>query len=50
MDFFRFNEARSLKCSDISFYDDHMSVHVSKNKTDQYRKGDDVVRRGSRIS
>ena len=38
--FFRFDEARSLKCNDITFHDDYMSVYVSKSKTDQFRKGD----------
>ena len=41
--FFRFDEARSLKCNDISFHVDFMSVHVTKSKTDQFRKGDEVV-------
>ena len=41
--FLRFDEARSLKCNDITFHEDYMSVHVSKSKTDQFRKGDDVV-------
>ncbi|XP_072169816.1 integrase/recombinase xerD homolog [Diadema setosum] len=41
--FFRFDEARSLKCNDITFHDNYMSVYVSKSKTDQFRKGDEVV-------
>lgn len=41
--FFRFDEARSIKCNDISFHEDFMSIHVTKSKTDQFRKGDDVV-------
>ena len=41
--FLRFEEARSLKCNEITFHEDYMSVHVSKSKTDQFRKGDQVV-------
>ena len=41
--FLRFDEAKSLKCHDITFHENFMSVHLSKSKTDQFRKGDDVV-------
>ena len=41
--FLRFDELSNLHCNDISFYDDHFSIHINKSKTDQYRLGSDIV-------
>ena len=41
--FFRFDELSSLRCNDISFNVDHLSIKLHKSKTDQYRLGDVVV-------
>ena len=39
-----------LRCCDVSFHADGMSLHIASSKTDQYRQGDSVlvVRSGSR--
>ncbi len=41
--FLRFDEATELRCCDISFAPDSMSVHIRSSKTDQYRQGDSVL-------
>ncbi|XP_030846300.1 uncharacterized protein LOC115926073 [Strongylocentrotus purpuratus] len=41
--FLRYDEARSLKCNDVSIYDDYISLNIAKSKTDQYRQGNSVV-------
>ncbi len=41
--FLRFEEAISLRCKDIKFHEHYMSVFLFKSKTDQYRKGDNIV-------
>ena len=41
--FLRFDELISLKCNDIVFHSDHMSISIRKSKTDQYRLGNQVV-------
>ena len=41
--FFRFNELAALAIQDISFSETHLTVKVTKSKTDQYRKGNEVV-------
>ena len=41
--FLRFNELNNLLCSDVTIFDDHFSLNISKSKTDQYRYGNQVV-------
>ena len=41
--FLRFNELSNIKCSDVKFFEDHLSVNSRKSKTDQYRLGNQVV-------
>jgi len=41
--FFRFNELAALAIQDISISETHLTVKVTKSKTDQYRKGNEVV-------
>ena len=37
--FFRIDEIQKLRTTDISIYDDHMSVYIAKRKNDQFREG-----------
>ena len=41
--FLRFDELVKLRCCNVRFKSDKMSVHVESSKTDQYRKGDTVL-------
>ena len=41
--FFRFNELAALAIQDMSISETHLTVKVTKSKTDQYRKGNEVV-------
>ena len=41
--FFRFSELANLTIGDISIIDTHLTIKVSHSKTDQYRKGNEVV-------
>ena len=41
--FFRFSELASLTIRDISISGTHLTIKVSQSKTDQYRKGNEVV-------
>ena len=41
--FLRYDELSGLRCCDIHFTEEHMSVHISSSKTDQYRQGDSVI-------
>lgn len=41
--FLRYSELSNLKCKDVVFHQDHVSLLISKGKTDQYRKGNEVV-------
>ena len=41
--FFRFSELAALTIGDISISDTHLNIEVSQSKTDQYRKGNEVV-------
>ena len=41
--FLRYDELARLRCCDISFSEDSMSVHIHSSKTDQYRQGDTVL-------
>ena len=38
-----YDKLAKLRCSDISFTTDHMAMHISSSKTDQYRQGDSVI-------
>lgn len=40
--FLRINELRQLRCQDIQFTEEGMSVNIVKSKTDQYRQGQAV--------
>ena len=41
--FFRFSELAGLTIKDIAISDSHLTIQVTGSKTDQYRKGDEVV-------
>lgn len=41
--FLRFDEVSSLKCADITFEENFLSLYISKSKTDQYRQGNKVL-------
>ena len=41
--FFRFNELAALTIQDVSISETHLTVEVTKSKTGQYRKGNEVV-------
>jgi len=41
--FFRFSELAYLSIEDIAICATHLTIHVNKSNTDQYRKGDEVV-------
>lgn len=40
--FLRFDELSSLKCNDIMIFEDHFTLRITKSKTDQYRKGNEI--------
>ena len=41
--FLRVDELKSLRCKDISFQDDYMSVNIAKRKNEQYREGHTIL-------
>ena len=41
--FFRFSELAGLTIKDIAISGSHFTIQVTRSKTDQYRKGDEVV-------
>lgn len=41
--FFRYSELAGLTIKDIAISDSHLTIQVTRSKTDQYRKGDEVV-------
>ena len=41
--FFRFSELAGLTIKDIAISDSHLTIQVTRSKTDQFRKGDEVV-------
>ncbi|XP_053378571.1 uncharacterized protein LOC128548169 [Mercenaria mercenaria] len=41
--FMRISEVLNLKCKDVRFSEDHVTIYVSKSKTDIYRNGSDIV-------
>ena len=41
--FLRYDELAGLRCCDVQFTEEHMSVHIKSSKTDQYRQGDSVI-------
>ena len=41
--FFRINELLSLKASDFTFFESYLSINISRSKTDQYNKGNNVI-------
>ena len=41
--FLRFDELSSLCFKDVCVRDDHLVINIRKSKTDQYRKGNDVL-------
>lgn len=41
--FLRFSEIVNLKRSDIVFYENHLSLFISKSKTDKYKTGSNVI-------
>ena len=41
--FLRFDELSNLKCCDIIFFENYMSLQISRSKTDQYRQGNEIL-------
>ena len=41
--FLRYDEMAKLRCCDIAFSEESMTVHILSSKTDQYRQGDTVL-------
>ncbi|XP_063420589.1 uncharacterized protein LOC134705803 [Mytilus trossulus] len=41
--FLRYDELTSLKCKDITVFDDYLEIHISRSKTDQYRQGNKML-------
>lgn len=41
--FLRFSEIQALRCNDIQVKSDHLVIKIRKSKTDQLRKGDEVL-------
>ena len=41
--FLRFDELAKLRCCDVSFSVDHVTLYIQQSKTDQYRDGASVV-------
>ena len=41
--FLRFDELVELRCSDVKFKENYISVQILKSKTDIYRKGNKVL-------
>ena len=41
--FLRYNEISKLRCCDVTFSTESMSVQIRSSKTDQYRQGDTVL-------
>lgn len=41
--FLRYSEIAQLNIRDVTIFDSHLSLTIRKSKTDQYRKGNEVV-------
>ena len=41
--FLRFDELVELRCSDINFQEEYLSVQIRKSKTDVYRSGNEIL-------
>ena len=41
--FLRYDELAKLRCCDLKFTEQCMTIHITSSKTDQYRQGDSVV-------
>lgn len=41
--FLRFDELTELRCSDISFKENYLSIQIRKSKTDIYREGNEIL-------
>ena len=41
--FLRFDEISNLKCKDISVFDDYLKIFLAHSKTDQYRRGNEIL-------
>ena len=41
--FLRYDELSKLKCNQVHFYDEHVTLNIEFSKTDQYRKGNEIV-------
>ena len=39
----RYDELRNLKCCNVKFFEEHISLKIESSKTDQYRSGNDVL-------
>ena len=41
--FLRYDELSSIKCKDLIFFDDYVSINIPKSKTDQFRDGNEIL-------
>ena len=41
--FLRFDELSNLKCKDILIFDDYLKIFLDRSKTDQYRRGNEIL-------
>jgi integrase len=41
--FLRYDEVSSLRCCDVNFDSEFFTLNIDKSKTDQYRKGNEIV-------
>ena len=41
--FLRYDELRNLKCCNVKFFEEHISLKIESSKTDQYRSGNEVL-------
>ena len=41
--FLRFDELVKLRCSDINFKEEYLSIQIRKSKTDVYRSGNAIL-------
>lgn len=41
--FLRFDELSSIRCTNITIYEDYLKLDIQKSKTDQYRYGQEVL-------
>ncbi|XP_052080798.1 uncharacterized protein LOC127718788 [Mytilus californianus] len=49
--FLRYDELSSLRCKDITVFDDYLEIQILRSKTDQYRQGNKIlISKGSTLA